>query len=419
MAKRNGSRRSNTGYKYNLYDEVNFYPRSSDLGERVNIFLTELTRISNVLKLTVSVDDRDGYVYLGSDKLKTLLSHTRYRQILQDLARRGIINPRKETNRFGNVVYSFDPVYYNPVQEGIPIRNLKVRNGVRRYLGIQDDIDPDVHKWIRESLISTEIRIQESEFFADLDLKYEKYRTVKLNKGERIRSLENYKKDLSLTWFSIKQFQQLNRSRRSNYLREDNFSGRIYNIATGVPRWIRSYIHIQGEPVAEVDMVSSHAVLLWKVVPKTDYIRFLYESTSRGCDIYERYGELLEIPERQEVKIRFLRSLYSRSSSKYSREFRSLFPEAGRILDEIKATENPRNPSNKRGTHTNLAFKLMNLEVKLFRRVWEALYRQGIPYLSIHDGILVPVSQVNRARVLMEEILRAEIPIARTKVIFY
>jgi hypothetical protein len=421
MEKRNGNkRRENLGYKYDVFEEVSHYPRSSDLGERVNIFLTEITRISTLLKLTVSVDDRDGFVFLGEDKIKAILSHTKYKSILQDLNARRIIKRQEKTNRYGSSVYMFDPVYYRPILQGIPIRNLKVRNGVRRYLGIQGErVSPEVHKWIRPALVSTEIRITEEEFFSDLDNKYSRYKTSKLYKGERPRSLESYRQDLGLTFYAIRQFQQLNRTRRAGYIREDNFSGRVYNIATGVPRFVRSYIRIQGEPVAEIDMRSSHAVLLWKIVPRTDFITFLTSSTSRGLDIYDRLGEILGINERREVKFKFLRALYSRPSSRYSQDFKRIFPQAAEILEGIKSTENKRNPSNGRGTHTNLAFKLLNLEVKLFRQVWEGLYLEGIPFLSIHDGVLVPVSQVARARGIMEAILRREIPIVETKTIFY
>lgn len=413
------TRRGDLNYTYDVFKEISV-PKSSDRGERLNILLTELTRISNVLKLTVSFDDDESYIYFGSDKLKAILGHGRYRSEIDYLIREGILSRHEKKSRFGDSVYSFEPIYYVPVSRGVQVRNLKVRNGIRKYLGIHNErISPDVFKWIRSSLIKTEIRISEAEFYAGLEEKYEKYKAGKQYKGERFRSLENYRKDLNQTFYSIRQFQQFDKFRRSGYVREDTFSGRIYNIATGVPRWVRSYIFLDGEPVVEIDMKSSHAVLLWKIVPRTDYVRFIYDLTSRGCDIYQGYGDLIGIKDRREVKFRFLRSLYSRYNSKQSQEFNRNFPEAGRILDDIKRSDNPRNPSNDKGTHTNLAFKLLNMEVKIFKKIWESLYLEDIPFLSIHDGILVPASKVTRAQAIMTEILRREIPISETKTIFY
>jgi hypothetical protein len=272
---------------------------------------------------------------------------------------------------------------------------------------------------MKPALVSTEIRISETEFYSDLPEKYVRYCENKKLKGEKPRSLESYGKDLAQTFYSIRRYQQLNRSRRAGFIREDQFSGRVYNVATGVPRWVRSKIYVQGEKLVEIDMKSSHAVLLWKIAPKTDFIKFLYETTSQGLDIYDRYGEMIGISDRREVKFRFLRSLYSRISSKYYKEFKRHFPETGLVLDKIKSTDNLRNPSREKGTHTNLAYKLLNLEVKLFRLVWEGLFLADIPFLSIHDGILVPASMASRARAIMTEILIKEIPILETKTIYY
>lgn len=414
-------RRPAVGYVYNVYNEVSFYPRSSDIGERVNILITEVCKISNVIRLTVSTDESESYVFLGADKIKTLLSHTRYKKILEDLSRRGILSRPGTVNRFGTPVYSFAPVFYRPIQEGVPIRNLKVRNSVRRYLGIQEErISPEVNRWLLPALVSTEIQITEEEFFEDLLVKYERYVASKKMKGEKPRSLDNYRQDLRQTFFSIKEYQQLGRISRGRYIREDQFSGRVYNIATGVPRWVRSRFRIQGETVVEVDMDASHAVLLWLIVPRTDFARFLWETTSQGGDIYSAYGERVGIRDRRAVKYRFLRSLYSRPSSKYFQEFKRVFPEAGRILEEIKSSPDPRNPNGeKNGNHTNLAFKLLTAEVRLFRKVWEALYIEGIPFLSIHDGILIPSSRANQARDIMVGVLRQFIPIVESKSLFY
>ena len=100
-------------------------------------------------------------------------------------------------------------------------------------------------------------------------------------------------------------------------------------------------------------------------------------------------------------------------NSKYYKEFKRIFPEAGEVIDEIKRKSISGNPS-KKGSYTNLAYKMMNKEVKLFRKVWEGMYLAGIPFLPIHDGILVPVSRLSEARVLMEQIIQRSIPIVQT-----
>jgi len=352
-------------------------------------------------------------------KIKALLSHTKYQSILQEMTSCGLIRRTEKTTRFGTQIYSFLPVFFQPVRKNNPIRNLKVRNGVRRYLAIDEErVTPRVFRWVMPGLKAADIRISKEEFFADMQKKYERYKQRKISKGERYRSPEGYERDMWQIYRSLVQYQELNASRRVEYVWEDEFSGRIYNIATGVPRWLRKYIFIAGEPVAEIDMQSSHAVLLWKIVPRTDFIRFLWDSAVQGRDIYDAYGERVGICDRREVKFRFLRGLYSKPTAKYSLEFKKIFPEAGKELDEIKTNYNPFNPSCRaKGCHTNLAFRLLNLEVKIFRKIWESFWIHEIPFLSIHDGILVPSSRLGQARSIMDEVLRKEIPVAQTKTV--
>jgi hypothetical protein len=301
-----------------------------------------------------------------------------------------------------------------PIEEGVKIRNLKVRNGVRRYLGIQSDtVDGNVLSWTRDSLVETEILVTEEIFFSDLEQKYDIYKRNKLLQGLKFKNYDNYLEDLARNYFSVRHYQQLDKYERTRYIKQDAFSGRIYTIATGVPKWVRSYIRIQGEPLAEIDMKATHPYLLFHILRETDYMRFVWELTRGERDIYEAYGDLVGISDRAAVKYRFLRSIYGRMNSKYYKEFKYHFPEAGKVIDEIKTKTILADPS-KKGTYTNLAFKMMNKEVKLFRKVWEGMYLAGIPFLPIHDGILVPASRLSEARVLMEQIIKRSIPIVQT-----
>lgn len=407
-------RRDNLNYSYNVYQEVNHIPRTSDLGERVNIFLTELNKISRILDITLRfTPDRD-FVYFNSQQLQAILSHTRYREILESLVLRGVVKRSPRTSRFKTMLYCFEPSFLTPLEENVKIRNLKVRNGVRRYLDIHSDtVDPNVLSWTRSSLESTEILVTEEIFFSDLEQKYDIYKRNKILQGLKFKNYDNYLDDLSRNYYSVRHYQQMNQAERIRYIKQDSFSGRIYTIATGVPKWVRSYVRLAGEPLAEIDMRATHPYLLFHILKNTDYMRFLWDTTLGERDIYEAYGERIGISERKAVKYRFLRSIYGRMNSKYYKEFKGQFPEAGKVIDNIKTRNVPGNPS-KKGDYTNLAYKMMNKEVKLFRKVWEGLYLAEIPFLPIHDGILVPASRLSEARSLMEQIIKRSIPIVQT-----
>lgn len=406
-------RRKDLNYSYNVYQEV-VYPKTSDLGERINIFLTELNRISRILDITLRfTPDRD-FVYFNSQQLQAILSHTRYREIIDSLVCNKIVKRYPRISRFKTMLYCFEPSFLTPLEEGVKIRNLKVRNGVRRYLDIQSDtVDTNILSWTRSSLQATDILVTEEIFFADLEQKYDIYKQNKILQGLKFKNFDNYLEELSRNYFSVRHYQQMNQDERTRYIKQDSFSGRIYTIATGVPKWVRSYVRLQGEPLAEIDMRATHPYLLFHILRETDYMRFVWETTRSERDIYEAYGELIGISDRAAVKYRFLRSIYGRMNSKYYKEFKEQFPEAGKVIDEIKTKDIQGNPS-KKGDYTNLAFKMMKKEVKLFRKVWQGMYLAEIPFLPIHDGILVPASRLSEARVLMEQIIKRSIPIVQT-----
>jgi len=407
-------RRDNLNYSYNIYQEIQGIPKTSDLGERVNIFLTELNKISRIVDITLRFTPSRNFVYFNANQLQALLSHIRYKSVIQDLQDKGVIRRAPVKSKFQTLLYCFDPLFMDPIETGVKIRNLKVRNGVRRYLGIQQDtVDKNVLSWTRSSLLETKILVTEEIFFSDLEDKYRIYRRSKTLQGLKYKNFDNYLEDLARNYFSVRHYQQLDKQERSRYIKQDTFSGRIYTIATGVPKWVRSYVRIQGEPLAEIDMRATHPYLLFHILKNTDYIRFLWETTLSGKDIYEAYGERIGITDRAAVKYRFLRSIYGRMNSKYYKEFKQQFPEAGKVIDNIKTRNVPGNPS-KKGSYTNLAYKIMNKEVKLFRKVWEGMYLAEIPFLPIHDGILVPASRLSESRVLMEQIIKRSIPIVQT-----
>lgn len=409
-------RRQNIGYLYSQFNEVSNYPRSSDIGERVNVFLTELVRISELQNLT----SRAKYIFIGKEATRTILSRARFYEILDDLVNKRILTQVKVKNGYKSIVYAFKPVFLTPIKLQVPIRNLKVRNSVRSYLrDTPSNLDEIVKKCLTPGIVSSSIEITESEFFSNLDAKFKRYQAGKRSKKEKPGSQEDFKRDLRTIWASLVKYQQTKPSRRADYLLQDHFSGRVYNIATGSPKWIREYMRIGGDRLVEIDMRSAHAVLLWKVVPQTDFVRFLYDTTSRGLDIYTRYGQMIGINERQEVKNRFLRGLYGDMNSRYYKEFKRLFPEAGEILDGIKTRFIAANPSRYKGNYTNLAYILLNLEVRIFRKVWEGLYIHRIPFITIHDGTLVPFQYKDQARSLISEILRKEIPISEVETVIY
>lgn len=409
-------RRPNTPFVYNQYSEVNFLPKTSDHGERVNIFLTELERLSHIYKLTSGAN----YIYFKYEQMRAILSNNQYIKYIDELIDKQIVKQIEIKNIFNYNLYAFKPIDFKPIKTGVKIRNLKVRNSVRNYLNINSlNIETNVKKWLTPGLINTEIEITKDQFLDNLSLKYKNYFEGKKNKYEKPLDFESYKLELINLYNSVKNYQITTPEKRIDFLTQDNFSGRIYNIATGAPKWLRSHYKINGKYCAEIDLKSAHAVLLWLIAPKTDLIKFLYNCYANKLDFYIEYGKRINIYNRKKVKIRFLRGLYGPKNSRFYKEIKNIFPGAGEILDRLKTDYLEANPSKLKGMHTNLAFLLLNLEVKIFKKVWAGLYAENITFLSIHDGILIAHDEKEKAEVIIKEIIRQFIPIAELEIIFY
>ena len=405
------------GYRYHVYGEVSHIPKSTIQGERVNIFLTELNRRSALVSVTAKPSEKL-HVYFTYKEIRSLLSHNRYKEALEDLISRNIISRIYKESVYQIPLFTFRPIQLIPIQENVRIRNKKVVNAVNHYFEIDGDpISAKVRGYLRTSLIKTTIHITDEDFTSRTRERYDQY-LEEFPEDETPRSFPVYLEDMRLKLAMIRQYSQLSPEDRSQYIKTDDFSGRIYTIASGLPRWSRAYIRLNDEPVAEVDMIASHPYLLYNILKGTDFSLFLEALNATGEDFYTEYGELIGKGPRGIVKTRFLRSIYGRNDSSYFAEFKSIFPEAAAKIEEIKSIRIIGNPS-KKGTYTNLSYKILKKEVRIFTRVWKELHSAGIMFLPIHDGVLIPLSQLEAGKRITEEIIRRSIPIAKTSIKYY
>lgn len=421
MANTNKKRRPDlNGYTYSVYAEVDkVFPVTSDQGERANIFITELCRLSISRNLTLGAD-RNTHIYFKATHIKAILSHTKYSEILNQLSAAKIIRRVLKSNVYGYDLYTFSPVQYEPLKRSRGIRNLKVRNGMRRYLGLRgESIDPELFRTLNKSLREIRILLDESTFFALAQGHYPIYRQEKESRYLKPMSEENYLRLQADRYNGIREYNQLSKTERALFVKQDNFGGRVYTVATGLPRWVRPYLRLADEEIVEIDLYAAHPTLLYNLLEETDFGAFIRNCTRYNEDIYTMYQDMISAGSRGEAKLRFLRGVYGRVNSKYYLEFKASFPGAGVILDEIKTVFSRTNPSRGKGAHTNLVFKITKREVKIFSKVWTALDGERIPFIPLHDAIILRRSDLEAGLEIIQTIIRRSIPIANFKIIHY
>ena len=72
-------------------------------------------------------------------------------------------------------------------------------------------------------------------------------------------------------------------------------------------------------------------------------------------------------------------------------------------MKSIKMRYDPTNPSKKR--YSNLARLLQLSESEMFRKVWMALRKERIRFVSVHDSVIVESRNHSRAYQIMERVL--------------
>ena len=84
-------------------------------------------------------------------------------------------------------------------------------------------------------------------------------------------------------------------------------------------------------------------------------------------------------------------------------------------INEFKSCYYPSNPNSKKKPHSNLAWLLQTTEVRLMTKVWQRLIDHGILFLSVHDEVIVPAHQAERALANLEDILGKELSYFKLK----
>ena len=138
--------------------------------------------------------------------------------------------------------------------------------------------------------------------------------------------------------------------------------------------------------------------VLWSKIGDNSFSREL-----REChDIYEIIKDRLGLPDRGAAKQQMFRMMFGFPKDKASKLFLEMYPDAGKWINQLKFTQMPENPSQKK--HSNLAYLLQRLESKIFREIWQILDKEDIIFLTVHDEVIVKEEASMTTRMIMYDV---------------
>jgi len=186
----------------------------------------------------------------------------------------------------------------------------------------------------------------------------------------------------------------------------DNFSGRVHTPVTNFKSEYRKNILLNGKPTTSLDVATMQPLLLGKLIYHHIDTNEYTDWIENGDDIYEVLRKKSGLATRDEAKKLFFQILFSKPSDELSK----LFGNTDWInwVNLFKSGPIKENPTTPDKIHNNLAWALQSKEVEVMTKVWGSLIKYSIPFLSVHDEIIVKEIDLIQAEILFTDVLKSE-----------
>ncbi len=177
----------------------------------------------------------------------------------------------------------------------------------------------------------------------------------------------------------------------------DDYAGRVHTPVSSLYKEHRPLLLLGGLETAALDVVQMQPTLLGNILEKQIGDNDFSSWINSGKDIYQMLQTRAGLPDRDSAKKYFFKIAFGVPDNELAENFGN----ANWVnwVNAYKSTYNPNNPKGK--IHGNLAWLLQSTEVQVMRKVWRALIDSGIVFCTVHDEIIVPLKDLNKAKRIM------------------
>lgn len=193
------------------------------------------------------------------------------------------------------------------------------------------------------------------------------------------------------------------------FFRIDDFAKRIHTPITSLPKDVRENITLFGYDCASIDIKQSQPTILAVILESKVGKNPFSEAISSGHDVYEFIQDKLQLSSRDQAKDKFFEIVFGRPSN----ELYKLFDGGKWIawINEYKSKNEPGKPAKySQKHHNNLSWLLQNKETQMMKEIWIKLTLHRIPFITVHDEILVNHRFLREARNIFNEVLPDYLP---------
>ena len=401
-------------YKYHIFKEISviFHP-SDESGQRLQLILTKALQKS---RHYLAAQRDEPYIQFSNKEAK-LLGGCRHKENFNILIELGLLIPVIKYNyrNKNQSLMTFEPITLKPIRYNESITHPRIANSLECYYKAKKgDMTDVISRYLIPSLRKISFYMSEETFLYHVSNNYlvycEEFNKDINNKKKKTLTHDKYIENSRFLFLKLQDFNNAKGVEIYDFISQDKFSGRFHTPVTILPKYlkIRDIIKYDGESMTELDIKTFQPMLLSIILDGTDYSRW-YNSVD---DCYLALMEQFNLPSRECAKDYMYGFVFGTKYGKKHKEFCRHFPEAGRILTEWKSNHIEDNPNSykvaKNGKrrcnyHSNVSMLTQREEVRWMSKLWSILGKKVIPFVTIHDAILIPASKADLAEKLINE----------------
>lgn len=203
-------------------------------------------------------------------------------------------------------------------------------------------------------------------------------------------------------------FLEMRKKNLDAFFSVDGFSTRVHTPIVNLKEDLRKHLRLDDEVLVSLDVKQMQPLILAKILLDCVGTNVFSDAIFGGEDAYVIIQRAAGLACRGDAKKMLFRLIFGKPMGEIGRIFRG-GTEWVEWINLYKSTTEERNP-HKEDRHTNLAWLLQFSEVQIMTEIWEGLKSRGLPFLTIHDDVLVRRRDGPETRRLMERVLGQHFP---------
>lgn len=407
--------------------------------ERINFFLSKVERkyqarnwIKNNNDSDLDIKNDEKVIYFSTIELKYLLTAEKRDEIIKTLTDNDLVKLNKKEKKShwidGHSITFINPKFYwffTPTKNLLSrekklkaITYKRVNNSVNNYFKIIESKLGDYSSYYR-NMYKCKFNITRDEFDQVIKSKYEEKKLKRLKEAKPMKcSFDEYVKSSNYLYETIQEWNLGNKYSNLSSFKVDSFSGRVHSIFSQLSK---DFFKFNDTFNVEIDLATSQPVMLAHILKSEIGENQFSNDVDNGMDIYEKIKNHYSLPDRDAGKQMFYELIFGHKSN-----LDELYPEANQWIKEKKdfdlytyryKSDTPEcrliNFYNKKGKYVRrysiIALMLQELELKIFKKIWEVLNTVGIAFVTRHDSVVINPNDLENATYHINNILEEEL----------